>query len=167
MSASREHFLTLIHKAYSVHFDSLPLTDSSLAAAYAFHSADESFVLSRKVKLWRAETHEFVFVFSLPHLDAAVWERCRAKALELGMSRIHPHSEHRTSYITALVVCDEGTQEAMTAIRKTRYHKNFLFSLHGWMDFRAAAVVLASGNIVVNRAARDMEDFLRGNLEKC
>ena len=105
--------------------------------------------------------------FSVPELSAEVYETCRGKALELGMARIRPHLEHRSSFITALFVCDSMTEEAARAVRRSRHHKDFLLSLHGWMDFRAAAVDLATGAVAVNGAGRDLEKFIRGNLEKC
>ena len=163
MPVSRTRMLAKLDDAYRVYFDAVPVEEPLplLAARYDFHSADECFVLSRKVRLWRAETHEFVYVFSVPELSAEVYETCRGKALELGMARIRPHLEHRSSFITALFVCDSMTEDSAGALRRTRH------SLHGWMDFRAAAVSLATGAVAVNRAGRELEDFLHGNLEKC
>lgn len=161
--------LAKLNEAYTVYFDETPVEEASpcLAACYSFHSADECFVLSKKVRLWRAELHEFVYVFSVPELSADIYDLCRRKALELGMNRIHPHFEHRSSFITAVFICDSMTDDAAGALRRTRHHKDFLFSLHGWMDFRAAAVDLSAGTVAANRAGRDLEDFLHGNLEKC
>lgn len=161
--------LAKLNDAYTVYFDKRPVEEGAplLAACYAFHSSDECFVLSRKIRLWRAETHEFVYVFSVPELSADVYDTCRGKALELGMGHVHPHIEHRSSFITALFVCDSMTEEAARAVRRSRHHKDFLLSLHGWMDFRVAAVDLATGAVAVNGAGRDLEKFIRGNLEKC
>ena len=169
MPVSRSVMLAKLNDAYTVYFDKRPVEEGAplLAACYAFHSSDECLVLSRKIRLWRAETHEFVYVFSVPELSADVYDTCRGKALELGMGHVHPHIEHRSSFITALFVCDSMTEEAARAVRRSRHHKDFLLSLHGWMDFRAAAVDLATGAVAVNGAGRDLEKFIRGNLEKC
>lgn len=83
------------------------------------------------------------------------------------MKKIRPHIEHKSSFITALFICDLVSEEAAKAVRKTRHHKDFLFSFHGWMDFRAAALDLSSGAVAVNRAGRDLAQFLHGNLGKC
>ena len=169
MPVSRTSMLAKLSDAYAVYFDVMPVEEGTphLAAGYAFHSADECFVLSKKVKLWRAEINEFVYVFSVPELSADIFELCRGKALELGMSLIRPHIEHRSSFITVLFICDSVADEAARLVRRTRHHKDFLFSLHGWMDFRAAALDLASGAVAVNRAGRDLTQFLLGNLGKC
>ena len=169
MPVSRSSMLAKLNDAYAVYFDKEPVEADMprLAACYAFHSADECFVLSRKVKLWRTEINEFVYVFSVPELTADIYDECRGKALELGMSRIRPHIEHKSSFITALFICDSVTEDAAKAVRGTRHHKDFLFSFHGWMDFRAAALDLSSGTAAVNRAGRDLAQFLLGNLGKC
>ncbi len=169
MPVSRTSMLAKLDDAYAVYFDKEPVDDavSCLACCYAFHSADECFVLSRKVRLWRTEINEFVYVFSVPELTAEIYDACRGKALELGMKKIRPHIEHKSSFITALFICDLVSEEAAKAVRKTRHHKDFLFSLHGWMDFRAAALDLSSGAVAVNRAGRDLAQFLHGNLGKC
>ncbi|WP_273524189.1 hypothetical protein [Mailhella massiliensis] len=169
MPVSRSAMLAKLNDAYTVYFDERPVEADAplLAACYAFHSADECFVLSRKIRLWRAESHEFVYVFSVPELSAELYDACRGKALELGMRHIRPHIEHRSSFITALFVCDGMTEEAAGAVRRSRHHKDFLFSLHGWMDYRAAAVNLATGAVAVNGAGRELAAFIRGNLEKC
>ncbi len=169
MTVSRETMLAKLRDAYIVYFDeeALPADVPHLAACYAFHSSNECFVLSKKAKLWSAETNEYVYVFSLPHLDVRAYASCRELAREKGMARVHPHIDHRSSSITAIFVCDSVDADAAAALEKTRIHKDFLFSLHGWMDFRAAAVELATGKVTVNRAAKDLKDFMHGNLAKC
>ena len=121
MPVSRTSMLAKLSDAYSVYFDEEPVDSGTppLAACYAFHSTDECFVLSRKVRLWRAEINEFVYVFSVPELSAELYESCRGKALELGMAKIRPHIEHRSSFITALFICDSITEQAAKAVRGT------------------------------------------------
>lgn len=169
MPVSRSIMLAKLNDAYAVYFDVMPVDEETphLAAGYAFHSVDECFVLSKKVKLWRAEINEFVYVFSVPELSADIFDLCRGKALELGMDRIRPHIEHRSSFITVLFICDSVADEAARLVRRTRHHKDFLFSLHGWMDFRTAALDLSTGTVTVNAAGRELADFIRGNLAKC
>ena len=169
MPVSRETMLSKLRDAYAVYFDDEVCPDSiaHLAACYAFHSTNECFVISKKVKLWSAETHEYVYVFSLPHLRVQYFEACCDQAREHGLNRVRPHIDHKSTFVTAVFVCDSIEAEAARLLEKTRFHKDFLFSLHGWMDFRAAAVELGTGKVFVNGAARDMEGFMLGNLAKC
>ena len=164
----REHMLGILKDAYTVYFDEMAIDGAVplLAAAYAFHSSNECYVLSRKVKLWSAEVHEFVHVFSVSELTADIYGTCRQHAYEAGMGNIRPHIDHMSSYIPAILICESMTDEAVRALETTRIRKNFLFSLHGWMEFRTVAVELSSGRIVANRAAREVKKFVRENLEK-
>ena len=169
MSVSRETMLNKLRDAYSVYFDEVRVPEDvpHLVSCHDFRASNECFVISKKVKLWSAETNEYVHVFSLPHLDVQTFEACRARALELGMAKVHPHLDHKSSFITAVFVCDSIDEDAAKALEKTRIHKDFLFSLKGWMDFRAAAVELSTGRALVNGAARDMKEFMLGNLARC
>ena len=169
MPVSRETMLAKLHDAYTVYFDSVEASSTAphLSACYDFRATNECFVISKKVKLWSAETNEYVYVFSLPHLDMQTYEACRDHAHEQGMAKVRPHLDHKSSFITAVFVCDSISEEAAKALAKTRIHKDFLFSLKGWMDFRAVAVELSSENTYVNGAARDMKEFMLGNLAKC
>ena len=169
MPVSREAMLAKLHDAYTVYFDAVDVPEAvpHLAACYDFHSTNECFVISKKVKLWSAETNEYVHVFSVPHLDEQTFAACREHALDLGMKKVHPHIDHKSSYITAIFLCESITEDAAKALEKTRIHKDFLFSLKGWMDFRTAAAELSTGRVFVNGAARDMKEFMLGNLAKC
>lgn len=169
MPVSRQTMLAKLHDAYAVYFDAeaLPEAVPHLAACYAFHSTNECFVISKKVKLWSAETHEYVYVFSLPHLSAQDFGACRDQAQEHGLKRVRPHIDHKSTFVTAVFVCDTIADDAVRLVEKTRFHKDYLFSLHGWTDFRVAAVELSSGRVAVNGAAKDMKDFMLGNLAKC
>ncbi len=169
MPVTREALLAKLDDAYTVYFNREEVSDPipHQAAQYAFFATNECYILSKKVNLWRAQTNEYAYVFSVPHLDESIYDACRRAALERGMARIRPHSEHKSSFITAVFVCDSATPGAMKAVQKTRHHKDFLFSFHGWMDFRAAAVDLSTGEAAVNREGKDLAEFLLGNLQKC
>ena len=166
---NRASMLAKLRDAYAVYFDeaAIPEGVDGLAACYAFYCTNECYVLSKKVKLWSAETNEYVYVFSMPELTASAYAACRDKAYALGMQNIHPHFDHRSSFITAVFLCDRIAEDAAREVKRTRIHKDFMLSLKGWMDFRSAAVEMTSGAICVNRAAKDLKAFLRGNLEKC
>ena len=166
---TKERMLAKLKDAYTVYFDeaAVPEGVAGLSACYAFYCTNECYVLSKKVKLWSAETNEFVYVFSIPELTAASYAACRDKAYALGMQNIHPHFDHRSSFITAVFLCDRIAEDAAKDVKRTRIHKDFMLSLKGWMDFRSAAVDLSCGAIFVNRAAKDLKQFLQGNLKKC
>ena len=47
-------------------------------------------------------------------------------------------------------------RETLEQLKKLRKRREFRLSLHGWMEFRIAAVELSTGEIVTNRAGRGL-----------
>lgn len=132
-----------------------------LCASAAFHQRGEGYLLSRKVTLWAAESHEHLFVYRTARLDVPRWQSILQDALARGKERIRPHDEHMVSYVSALVLCEELDAGAARAVRRIRYSKSFWWGLRGWMRFRALALRLPPGTAergpvlyAVNAAAR-------------
>ena len=59
-----------------------------LVATCAFHAMSEKYVLSKKAKLWQAGSHEYVYLFSVPHLTEEIYNSCRDYAYASGMELI-------------------------------------------------------------------------------
>ena len=78
-----------------------------------------------------------------------------------GMERLHIGPGHMYSYITPIIVCDTCDEDAVKALKKCHIYKSFRFSLHGWMDFHAAAVIGDSDRIESNRAGRTTAKILK------
>lgn len=127
-------------------FDVQPETNEGLLyASAAFHQRGEGYLLSRRVTLWAAESHEYLFIYRTERLDPPQWLTIRQDALTRGRTRIRPHDEHMVSYVSALVLCDALEAGAAEAVRRTRYSKSFWWGLRGWMRFRALALRVPPG----------------------
>lgn len=61
-----------------------------LMATMDFFVHNSKYVLSKKAKLWEANSFEYVYLFSVPHLTKEIYERCEKLAYEEGMARIQP-----------------------------------------------------------------------------
>lgn len=59
------------------------------------------------------------------------------------MSHIKPNKEHMSSFVTLVVLADTIDQMPGTH-QKTRFRKNFRLALHGWMEYRIAAMEIAT-----------------------
>ena len=126
-------------------FDVCPHTGTGpLCASAAFHQRGEGYFLARRVTLWAAESHEYLFVYQTARLDLPLWLTLRQDALTRGRACIRPHDEHMVSYVSALVLCDALDAGAADAVRRARYSKSFWWGLRGWMRLRALAVCLPS-----------------------
>ena len=150
MSELRDTLLARLSEAYTAYFDVEPVQDGSpLKALCAYHSRGSQYVLIKKAELWAAETHEYLYLYSLPRLDFTSLVELQARTLEDGMPRIRPHSQHMCTYLSAVVLCDQADPD-------------FKLSLHGWMEFRIAAVDLSTGDIATNRSGKDLGKSLSG-----
>ena len=116
----------------------------------------------KKAELWAAETHESLYLYSLPRLDFTSLVELQARTLEDGMPRIRPHSQHMCTYLSAVVLCDQADPDALAQLQKLKKHRDFKLSLHGWMEFRIAAVDLSTGDIATNRSGKDLGKSLSG-----
>ena len=107
-----------------------------------------------------------MYVFNMPQLTETLATQCIVYAYEEGMKLIKPEKGHMCSYISALFVCDTCDKAAEKIIKKSRYYKSFQFSLYGWMDFHAAAVVVEQEQTITNRSGRCMEKIMKNILFK-
>ena len=98
--------------------------EHSLAATMDFYATAEKYVLSKKAKLWEANSFEYVYLFNVPHLTKEIYEKCEKLAYEQGMARISPNPKHMYTYITALFVCDSCAEDARKALKTGRLYKS-------------------------------------------
>ena len=161
MSLTHEELTQALLNSYEAYYDIARVNDDSpLVATCDFHSTSEQYVLVKRAKLWAAETNEYVFVFHVPELNMDSLARCRDLALEQGMKKIHPHPEHMYSYITAVLLCDGVQPDAPEQLERYKKSVSFKLSLHGWMEYRIAAVDLSTAEVFVNRKGKDVKKSL-------
>ena len=65
------------------------------------------------------------------------------------------------TYLTAVALYDSADPDALAQLKKLKKRREFKLSLHGWMEFRIAAVDLSNGEITVNRAGKALAKDLR------
>ena len=140
----REACLAALARACTeAQFDTEQCDDAPfLRIAAAFHQRSEGYLLIRKATLWAAETHEYLYIYTPPPLDVALWRTVRDDALARGLARIRPHDEHMTSYVSAVLICRDWHEDAAAAVRRARFTRSFLWGLRGWARLRTLAVRL-------------------------
>ena len=126
---------------YAGYFDISPAQEEQapLVATCDFHAHSEKYVLSRKAKLWEAGSHEYVYLFSVPHLTEDIYNSCRDYALEHGMA-------------------------AKIALRNCRIYKSFKMAFWGWMDFHSGLAVLEEGKAFSNASGKSAAQLLNKTL---
>lgn len=161
MSLTHEQMTHALLNAYEAYYDITRVDDgSALVATCDFHQTDERYVLVKRAKLWSAQTHEYMFIFHVPELTMDSLAQCREFALTKGMEKIHPHPEHMCSYITAILLCDKAQPDALELLERYKKSVSFKLSLHGWMEYRIAAVDLSTAEVFANRKGKEIKKFL-------
>lgn len=156
LDLTREEILKKLLKSYAAYFDieEVSNTEAPLVGKCHFHVRSAKYVLLKKAELWNADSHEHVYIFSVPVLTADIYRSCEKLAYEQGMALIEPKPGHMYTYITAVFICDTCTPEAKKLLRKCRIYKSFHFSLHGWMDFHTVLAERGCKKFLTNRSGR-------------
>lgn len=155
MSQFSEQVLEGLKKAYAAYFDIEEINDgTTLKARCGYHMRDSQYVLVKKAELWAAETHEYLYLWDAGHLDLDGVEEIFRRTLDDGEPRVKPHAQHMYTYLTAVALYDSADPDALDRLKKLKKRREFKLSLHGWMEFRIAAVDLSNGEITVNRAGK-------------
>ena len=162
MSERRRLAAERLKQAYSRYYDIEERRDpSGLDAVLAYHDRESQYVLVKSAELWAAERHEYIYLWSVDRLDGAKAEEIFGKSVSDGEPRVKPHSQHMYTYLTAVVLYDTADPDALQKIKQMKKRREYKLSLHGWMEFRIAAVDLSNGDLTVNRAGKRMEKDLK------
>ena len=150
-------------KYYQVYYDITSYEEDRrpLVALCEFYEHSQKYVLSRKAELWSEDSEEFVYLFRVSHLTTELFEQIKEYSYNDGMERLHIGPGHMCSVINPVILCDTCDKDAVKALKKCRIYKSFHFSLHGWMDFRVAAVVLEDGRIERNASGHSTAKILK------
>lgn len=165
---TRPEAIDKLCKSYSLYFDIERYDDDPrpLAATFFMHTHSEKYVLVKKAKIWEADSNEYVYLFSVPHLTKELFLECRDFAYKDGMEHIEPGPNHMVSYITALFLCDTCDADAVKALKRTYIYKSFKLAFHGWMDFHTGLIELSTGKTAANSSGRSTAQLLKKTLLK-
>lgn len=132
------------------------------AARCDFQVHNAQYILSKNHELWGAESREHCYIFSVGHLSQTMYKSLEKKVYETGMKLIHPEKGHMCTTLTLMIVCGSADPEAVRLLKKCRIHKDFRFTLDGWMDFHTAVIQLDSGRAATNFSGHDNRKLLSG-----
>ncbi len=171
MSETRSHaLLERLLVAHRSHYDIS--RDHSFAGrtfpGYGeFHSYGEKYVLSKRAKLWEVNSHDYLFIDIADSFNKEAAQGAIHFMTEQAITKVNAGPNHMSSGLTLVVIANSASDEAHALFRKTRFRKNFLFSIHGWTDLRLALIDLSrppSDQVTVNAAGKSLRDMLVGNL---
>lgn len=155
-------------KAYAYYFDverDVEVEGGSFPAVANYHFREENYVATRAHTIYASEQHEYVYFYLTEHLDLAALQKEIDLSREAGCKRVAPHGEHMFSYVTLVILADAIDEDAKRALKRYRYRKNFWLTLHGWMEYRIAAMETSSTTFLSNPAGREVRKNLEQNFQ--
>lgn len=72
---------------------------------------------------------------------------------------VKPHVEHKTSYITGIILYNSNKpidEIVKRKVEKLKYTKNYRFSLYGWSVVRIVVIDIERNEIINNKAAKEI-----------
>ena len=120
---------------------------------------NESYFASKKVKVWRAENHEFCFVKSYEFLDDKNINDFKNFLITAVDYLVKPHSEHMSSIITGVMVVDNIQESLEKEILGFKHKKTYALTFKGWSDVRLLAISPRSNRVISNRKGKEVENF--------
>ena len=167
MKPTQQERLNRLLEAYSHHYNVFRDVETEYGvypAAADFFVRDENYAFSKKIVISAFEQYEYTYFYLTDHLDAAEARRILDNTLKVGMGRINPHKEHKSSYVTLVILADTIDEEAKKLIKKTRFQKNFRLSLHGWMEYHIAAMECSTLSYLSNPGGKGARKTLESNF---
>lgn len=133
----------------------------------SFHTHGEQYVLTKRAKMWEVDSHDYLFIDTADALSASSLADEIGFVCEQGLKLVEPGPNHMSSGLSLIVIADSVDDDAMKLARKSKFRKNFKFSLQGWADLRVAVIDLSrerGKQVVTNAAGKGLAKMLEGNL---
>ena len=167
MELTLKERLNILLDAYSHHYNitrDVETPEGSYPATADFFLRDENYAFSKKAVISAYEQYDYTYFYLAGHLDEEGAKSLLDRTLKVGMGRVRPHKEHKSSYVTLVILADTITPEAKKLIQKTRFQKNFRLSLHGWMEYHIAAMECATNSFLSNPGGKGAKKNLERNF---
>lgn len=156
-----DRLLNVYSHSYDIHRD-VEVEGGSFPAAAFYFLRDENYLISRKHVLSAVEQHEYLYFFTVDHLDVETLQLQIERSKRAGLSQVKPHKDHMFSNVGLVVLANSMDPEAVKIIRRTRFRKNYKLSLWGWTEYQLAAMEVSTNRFFSNPAGKEA----RKNLER-
>ena len=127
------------------------------AAEAAFHTHDEQYFLVKAATLAEADAHEYVFFVTADEIGLDEIKALDETAWEEGLSRVVPHSNHRSTDIVLVLLSEHITEDAALYIKKIKRYKSYRYTLQGWSNYSVVAIETSTGNFFCNRRGKHLK----------
>lgn len=106
----------------------------------------------------RYESNEYVLTKTFDTLTEKDMDDIIQFLKELPEFLVKPHKEHKSSFINAVVVCnDHPDKNIIEKVQSFKLNKTYKFYFHGFCELRLILVSLKDSIVVFNKAARSVK----------
>ena len=155
---TRDELLEKALHSYTAYYDvNRTCPEEPFVAEAAFHSHNDAYFLVKSARIGEAESNEYVFFASVENLDRLFLEKLDATAWEKGISRVQPHSNHRNTDISLIIIASSVTEDISKVVPRLKHYKSYRMSLHGFSHYRLYVVDLSTVNQFCNSQGRSMK----------
>lgn len=155
-----EKLLHSFERYYNVRTDDL---SAPFSATAEFHSHGEQYFLVKSAKLAEVDSNEYVYFIEENLLSTSRLSELSSLAWERGLAKVRPHSAHRNSDITLIIISEKISPDSFKQIKKCNLHKSYKLGFYGWSNLRIMAYETSTGRAVTNRYGSDLKK-LAGTL---
>lgn len=163
---TREQIIDTLLEGYRTNYNIATVEgqEDGIVATAEYHVSESGYVLIRSAETWTANSNEYVYFISVPHLTSDLASDYVEFAYRDALEKLDiDHAKHHmcTRAVTVFV-CDEIAPEAEAIIRKCNRRKSFMFSLKGWLEVHTIGIVLGQKGLYVisNRYAKDTAEYI-------
>lgn len=167
MEGSLQERLNKLLDAYSHLYDierDVEADGAVFPATATYYLRDENYLISKQHVLSAVEQHEYVYFYLTDHLDVETLMAQIDLSKRAGLARVKPSKVHMVSYVTLMVLANTIDPEAQRLIKRTRFRKNYMLTLHGWMEYHMAAMEVSTNRFFSNPAGREARKNLEQNF---
>lgn len=125
-----------------------------------FHSHDVNYFLSKSAKLFECDSNEYVYFASLDQLDLSHLQKMDEIAWNDGLSKVNLEGSHKATDVTMIVIADHIASDCISAIKKMKHYKSYMFTLKGWSNYRLIALEVSTGKVTHNRQGESLKKLL-------
>lgn len=125
-----------------------------------FISHNEQYILVKSAKIAEIDSNEFVYFKSVDRLTEETLTELDKTAWERGLSKVNPGPGHRNSDVSLIIIADKIDEDAFKLARKLKHSKSYLFTFHGWSNYKLIAIDLSDNRTTFNRQGRTLKKII-------
>lgn len=124
--------------------------------------------ITQKDIIDRFEINEYCLVKTFEKIDNSVLESFCDYGKKLTKDLVKPHSEHRSSVITLVIISDNLLKEnTLKLLGKFKYTKYYKFYFHGFSQVKVVLVDLFNNRVYCSKNAKLLKKYIVRKKSGC